>query len=159
MPAKKRSISSISPRRSSAQPPSTDRLTFFFERGSALIRDSDQPKLASLARVLRRNPDALLWVRGYTVGRGSEEYNKRLGNKRARAVASELMQLGISGERIIAGSRAGKRQFAGLQKIDRHRRRRAETALMNDTVAAMRAPPILTEVWLRQQSTRASATT
>ncbi|MGE0113531.1 MAG: OmpA family protein [Steroidobacteraceae bacterium] len=143
-------------KKSVALPPA-NKLTFFFERGSAKLRDQELPKLSSLARLMRRNPDALLMIRGYTVGRGSDDYNKRLGARRAHAVASALAQLGIKKERIITSSSANKRAFEQLQKIELKRRRRAEAALMDGTAATMHVPPLLAQVWLRQQSARAIA--
>ncbi|MGD9842110.1 MAG: OmpA family protein [Steroidobacteraceae bacterium] len=158
MSTKKVASGKISRKRTSASPPNSDRLTFFFDQGSARIREQDAPKLTSLAQVLRRNPDALLWIRGFTVGSGSDDHNKRLGSKRARAVANELIRLGIADERIITASGARKRPVDKLLSIDRRRRRRAETSLMDGTTVTAPTPKILTEVWLRQRPTRVPAT-
>lgn len=63
---------------------------FGFDR--AQIRDQDKPVLDRFSQVVREYyPDALITVEGFTDPAGSEEYNMRLGQRRAESVKSYLV--------------------------------------------------------------------
>jgi len=56
--------------------------------------------LDKLAAVLKENPDTDIEVQGHTDGRGSDEYNMTLSEKRASAVATYLKAKGVPASRI-----------------------------------------------------------
>lgn len=71
-----------------------------FAYDSAVIRDSDQASLQSVASALQSNPNAKLLVEGDCDERGTEEYNRSLGERRALAAREALAKLGVNPDRI-----------------------------------------------------------
>jgi outer membrane protein OmpA-like peptidoglycan-associated protein len=55
-----------------------------------------------VADVLLRYPETTIVVEGHTDSRGSEAYNQVLSEKRAQAVRTALVEMGVAGERIEA---------------------------------------------------------
>lgn len=58
------------------------------------------PNLDGVASTLERNPQFKLKIEGYTDNVGTEEYNQKLSEKRAKAVMDYLIQKGISPDRL-----------------------------------------------------------
>ena len=50
------------------------------------------------------NPQGTLIIEGYSSADGDEDYNEKLSEKRAQAVRSYLIKLGISPERLEVNS-------------------------------------------------------
>lgn len=121
---------------------------FLFDRGSAILRTSEMRKIPLLAARLRRNPDAILVIRGFTLGRGGNDYNRSLGQRRAQAVAGELLRRGVVARRIVALSAGRNRYYEALMPAERQNRRRAEVSLLSNDVTTMPYPPLLMEVQL-----------
>ena len=71
-----------------------------FAYDSAVIRDNDQSSLQSVASALQSNPNAKLLVEGDCDERGTEEYNRSLGERRALAAREGLAKLGVNPDRI-----------------------------------------------------------
>jgi peptidoglycan-associated lipoprotein len=71
-----------------------------FPYDSAVIRDSDQASLQAVASALQSNPNAKLLVEGDCDERGTEEYNRSLGERRALAAREALAKLGVNPDRI-----------------------------------------------------------
>lgn len=71
---------------------------FEFDR-SAITPQGEQRLLRKLA-VLRANPDLRIRIAGHADERGSVEYNRALGQRRAEAAKSFLVGFGISSNRI-----------------------------------------------------------
>jgi peptidoglycan-associated lipoprotein len=74
--------------------------TVHFAFDSAVIRDSDQASLQSVAQQLQSNPSDALLVEGNCDERGTEEYNRSLGERRALAAREALSKLGIDPSRV-----------------------------------------------------------
>lgn len=72
---------------------------FEFDR-SALIR-SEQPKAEAVANALKAKPNTKVQIEGHCDERGTEEYNRALGERRALAIREFLMNLGIEGHRVF----------------------------------------------------------
>ena len=66
-----------------------------FDRNSTAIRDNALPALKKLAAVLRNHNQLTLRIVGHTDSSGAEDYNLYLSQLRAKAVADELIQLGL----------------------------------------------------------------
>ncbi len=66
---------------------------------SAQIRPTEIPKLETVALHLKSNGGSLV-VEGHCDERGTAEYNRALGERRALAAREILIQLGVSGSRI-----------------------------------------------------------
>lgn len=73
----------------------------YFGFNSANISAANFERLATIAQAMKSNPDTKIVVTGYADQRGSEEYNKNLGMRRAEAVKKQLNQVfGIDEGRI-----------------------------------------------------------
>ncbi len=83
-----------------------DKLAFrlnvvFFDYDSAALKAKELPKLKEVAVVLRNSPGCKVVVDGHCDERGTEEYNRSLGERRALKVREQLIKEGISGDRIF----------------------------------------------------------
>lgn len=72
----------------------------FFDYDSATILPGGYADIANLANVLNQYPQTMIRVEGHTDTQGSEEYNQKLSERRAQAVASALVQQGVAQSRI-----------------------------------------------------------
>ena len=75
-------------------------VTVYFDFDMHNIKPDAAFKLDSLYDILVKNPGAIVQISGYTDGLGSEEYNKILSDKRAKACADYLMAKGVDAARI-----------------------------------------------------------
>jgi peptidoglycan-associated lipoprotein len=71
-----------------------------FDFDSAVVKPSEKPKIETVATYLKGNLSVAVKVEGHCDERGTEEYNRSLGDRRALAVREELVRLGIAPERI-----------------------------------------------------------
>jgi peptidoglycan-associated lipoprotein len=74
--------------------------TVHFAFDSSVIRSADKSKVAAVADYLKQNPQAAVRVEGNCDERGTEEYNRSLGERRALAAREELVGLGITPDRV-----------------------------------------------------------
>jgi len=65
------------------------------------IRPGDAAVLDEAAATLQANPNVTINVNGYCDAIGSDEYNLKLSQKRADAVANYLSEKGIASSRLI----------------------------------------------------------
>ncbi len=72
----------------------------YFAFDSAALGTAELPKLESLAGHLREHPEYAVVVEGHCDDRGSDEYNRALGENRALVVRDQLISLGIDGARL-----------------------------------------------------------
>ncbi len=70
-----------------------------FDYDSARIRPSEDSKLAAVAAYMKSNPGKLV-VEGHCDERGTAEYNRALGERRALAARDELVKLGVDTSRM-----------------------------------------------------------
>jgi peptidoglycan-associated lipoprotein len=71
-----------------------------FETSSAEIRDQFKPLLKATADCLKTNQKLTINIEGNTDERGTQEYNKALGERRAQAVSQFLQSEGVSQAQI-----------------------------------------------------------
>ena len=71
-----------------------------FAYDSAAIRNSEQAKLQAVASALSADPSTKLTIEGNCDERGTEEYNRSLGERRALAAREELIRLGLPPVRV-----------------------------------------------------------
>ncbi len=74
--------------------------TVFFDFDSSVVRSSEQEKVDSVAAQLKLTPANALLIDGHTDERGTAEYNRALGERRALALREYLIGGGIAGDRI-----------------------------------------------------------
>jgi outer membrane protein OmpA-like peptidoglycan-associated protein len=71
-----------------------------FAFDSAELQPEAKKNIESLVRVLNKYPDTNILIEGDTDNVGSEEYNQRLSERRAQAVADYQKSLGVAASRI-----------------------------------------------------------
>jgi len=74
--------------------------TVRFAYDSSVIPSADKSKVASVADYLKNHPETAVRVEGNCDERGTEEYNRSLGERRALAAREELVRLGIVSGRV-----------------------------------------------------------
>ena len=72
----------------------------YFAYDRATIGAGERPKLDTLAQYLIERPNYYVVVEGHCDDRGSDEYNRALGERRALAVRDYLVALGIAETRV-----------------------------------------------------------
>jgi len=71
-----------------------------FEYDSSVVNAAERKKLEAVAEQLKANPGVAVKIEGHCDERGTEEYNRSLGERRALALREELIQLGIDPARL-----------------------------------------------------------
>jgi len=74
--------------------------TIHFALDSAAIKKTEQANLQLVAEALKADPSAKLLIEGNCDDRGTQEYNRALGERRALAAREALAKLGIDPMRI-----------------------------------------------------------
>jgi OOP family OmpA-OmpF porin len=72
----------------------------YFDLDSARIRPDAIPVLEEVAMVLKKNPSLKMKIDGFTCNLGSEQYNLKLSDRRAKAAKEWLVNQGISRDRF-----------------------------------------------------------
>lgn len=75
--------------------------TIYFDFDSAVVKSSEKSKADAVAAHLRANPSHALKIEGHCDERGTEEYNRALGERRALAVREQLIAAGIAPDRVL----------------------------------------------------------
>jgi len=75
--------------------------TVYFDYDSSTIRPSERDKLTQLASWLKDHGDKRLYLAGHTDVRGTPEYNRGLGERRADSVREYLVGLGVDAGRLF----------------------------------------------------------
>lgn len=71
-----------------------------FAYDSAVIRDKEQANLQAVAQALNADQSTKLLIEGNCDERGTEEYNRSLGERRALAAREALSKLGVDPSRV-----------------------------------------------------------
>lgn len=104
-----------------------------FATGQATLTEAGMNNLRKLAEVLASNPERTVLVEGFTDSVGGTAYNQQLSERRAAAVRSALLGMGVTADRVAmrgygesypvaANDTAGNKQL----------NRRVEIVLSND---------------------------
>ena len=78
--------------------------TVHFDYDSAVVKDKEQVNVANVAQALSNDANAALLIEGNCDERGTEEYNRTLGEHRAEALREQLIKSGVSADRIAVRS-------------------------------------------------------
>ena len=70
-----------------------------FAYDSHEVSSSEQPKVQQVAAAMKASPGSLI-VAGFTDDRGTDEYNRGLGERRAQAVRQALINAGVPAGKI-----------------------------------------------------------
>jgi peptidoglycan-associated lipoprotein len=74
--------------------------TVYFDFDRSAVRASERVKVEEVATVLKGQPNNVVMIEGHCDERGTEEYNRALGERRALAIREYLINLGIQAERV-----------------------------------------------------------
>ncbi len=74
--------------------------TVHFAFDSAAIKSDEESKVIIVSENLKSDPNAKLLIEGHCDERGTEEYNRSLGERRALALREDLVKDGIDADRI-----------------------------------------------------------
>jgi len=97
-----------------------------FDYDKATIRPESMPRVQEVADVMRTYPAMELEIRGHTDDRGGNEYNLKLSQERAQAVAQALADMGIEQKRLTVKG-FGEAQPLAPNDSDESRRRNRRT--------------------------------
>ena len=75
--------------------------TVFFDFDSSSLRPDAMSTLKDNAEKIKQVPGVIVQVAGHCDERGTQVYNLALGERRALAVRNYLIQLGVSGDRLV----------------------------------------------------------
>lgn len=74
--------------------------TVYFEFDRSTVKSSEVPKVQRVATFLKNKTGAMVRVEGNCDERGTEEYNRSLGERRALAIRELLIASGIAPDRV-----------------------------------------------------------
>lgn len=94
------------------------------------IKPSERNKLIVAIDFLNQNPNASLLIIGKCDWHGTEEYNTALGDRRANAVKSYLMELGANPQNIRTLSKGSLEATMGLSVEDAWQDRRVDVIVL-----------------------------
>jgi peptidoglycan-associated lipoprotein len=105
--------------------------TIHFAFDSSVVRSADKSKIAEVANYLKGNSQAAVRVEGNCDERGTEEYNRSLGERRALAAREVLVGLGIAPGRVDTVSYGQDKPVAeGHNEASWQQNRRADFVLL-----------------------------
>ena len=78
--------------------------TVHFKFDSAAILSSEDSNIEGVANALKSDPNTKLMIEGNCDERGTEEYNRALGDRRALAARQALAKQGVDAQRILTQS-------------------------------------------------------
>jgi outer membrane protein OmpA-like peptidoglycan-associated protein len=103
-------------------------ITFAFN--SAEVRYQFEPVIRNLAQILDRHPSLSIDIVGHADAIGSDDYNQRLSERRARSVGAALMDFGVPYSNIATSGRGEWEPIASNDsEWGRARNRRVEIHL------------------------------
>jgi OmpA-OmpF porin, OOP family len=92
----------------------------YFDFNSANISNANRERLATIARVLNNDASISLTIVGHTDNVGSEEYNKKLGERRAQAVKDYFVKnFDIDASRLHVESKGKGKPMSRFNNINR----------------------------------------
>lgn len=105
-----------------------------FELDSASLNPGSERAIAQIAEFLTTHPERTIAVEGFTDATGPEEYNQKLSQERAQAVADALVQRGIERQRIVTRGYGEQYPVASNENpTGRQLNRRVEIIISNGT--------------------------
>ena len=78
--------------------------TVYFDFDSSVVKSSEKSNVEAAAAYLKANPKVGLRIEGNCDERGTEEYNRALGERRALAVRELIVADGVEADRVVTVS-------------------------------------------------------
>lgn len=101
-----------------------------FDVDKSDLQPAARVNIENLAKILKKYPDTNILVEGDTDNSGSDDYNLKLSDRRAQAVANYLMSFGVAGQRISTVGLGESNQIASNDtEYGRQQNRRVEVAI------------------------------
>ena len=105
--------------------------TVYFEFDRATVKASEKTKLEHVGSALKGTPANKLLVEGHCDERGTEEYNRSLGERRALALREALISGGADGQRIVTRTYGKDRKVdTGASEAAHAKNRRGEFVVL-----------------------------
>lgn len=103
----------------------------YFEFDKSNVRSQYDSNISTVASYLKSHPTESILIEGHTDERGTEEYNRALGERRALSVREKLLALGVNTDQIATIS-FGEEKPADLGQTESAfaKNRRAEFVLL-----------------------------
>jgi len=103
---------------------------YSFESDSAYVGTAFEPALQTIASTLVSFPQASVIIVGHADATGTEAYNQELSERRASAVAAELLQLGVTREQMkLSGKGELEPVASNITAEGRAKNRRVEVTI------------------------------
>lgn len=103
------------------------RVQFFFEFDSFQLTQKAKVELKELSTLLNRDKEWKVEIVGYADSSGSDSYNKKLSERRAKSIVEFLGQYGVTIDKVVKAEGAGS--IAGEYKEDSRQSRRVDVVL------------------------------
>lgn len=104
-----------------------------FDTDKTTIRNISAPSLEELYQLLLQNPNMRIRITGHTDNVGSERYNKKLSEGRAKAVYDEMVKRGIDPSRMEWNGRGSKEPIESNKTAEgRAENRRVEFTILSE---------------------------
>jgi outer membrane protein OmpA-like peptidoglycan-associated protein len=111
----------------------SDYLKFDFDKAD--LHPSDKELLSRVAGILMTSPDYTVSVNGHTDDVGTDEYNRKLSERRAQSVRDYLVKSGLpAGIFTVTGEGKKRPLVAGASEKARARNRRVELGIVNTKI-------------------------
>ena len=78
--------------------------TVYFDFDSSVVKSSERSNVEAAAAYLKANPNVGLRIEGNCDERGTEEYNRALGERRALAARELIVASGVEADRVVTVS-------------------------------------------------------
>ena len=78
--------------------------TVHFDFDSAVVKSGEKANVEAAAAYLKANPNVGLLIEGNCDERGTEEYNRSLGERRALAIRELVVASGVEADRVVTVS-------------------------------------------------------
>ena len=75
---------------------------YFFETGSALLKDDSKYELDNIVEILGNNPTVNIEISGHTDNTGDRATNQILSDERSKIVTKYLSDNGVNANRLVA---------------------------------------------------------
>ena len=95
-----------------------------FGHNSAVIENVSKSDINTTATILKKYPDSKVVVKGYTDSLGNPAYNVDLSQRRAQAVADELIKQGVKAENVTAIGYGAANPVASNDTVEGRRQNR-----------------------------------
>lgn len=104
-----------------------------FDTDKTTIRNISAPSLEELYQLMAQNPNMRIRITGHTDNVGSERYNKKLSEGRAKAVYDEMVKRGIDPSRMEWNGRGSKEPIESNKTAEgRAENRRVEFTILSE---------------------------